>query len=193
MTTGKTVLFAIAACIASLGIGCAPPYAVLEQAAVAPLQGATSFAVLDVDTSALARGSRSDREVLAGKGYVDGPREISRSFAAYLRVQAAREGVAEVHRDPEAAHFVLRPRLERMEPGHVDLVTRLPSRVSLLVSIEDQRGHVLETIRVESSTDVELGRELARETHDRDLRELARGVTAYLADRARQPPHPASW
>lgn len=121
MKTGKTVLFAVAACIASLGIGCAPPYAVLEQAAVAPLQGATSFAVLDVDTTALARDSRSDREVLAGKGYVDGPREISRSFAAYLRVQAAREGVAEVHRDPEAAHFVIRPRLERMEPGHVDL------------------------------------------------------------------------
>jgi hypothetical protein len=180
-------------CIASIGIGCAPPYAVVEQATVAPLEGATSFAVLDVDTTALARGWRSDREVLASKGYVDGSREISRSFAAYLRAQAAREGVAEVHRDPETAHFVIRPRLEHMDPGHVDLVTRLPSRVSLLVSIEDRHGYVLETIRVQSSTDVEIGRVLARETHDRDLRELARGLTAYLADRTRQSPHPASW
>ncbi len=179
--------------IASNAVGCAPPYAVIEQATVAPLEGATSFAVLDVDTTALARDWRSDREVLAAKGYVDGPREISRTFAAYLRAQAAREGVAEVHRDPETAHFVIRPRLERMDPGHVDLVTRLPSRVSLLVSIEDRRGCVLETIRVQSSTDVELGRVLARETHDRDLRELARGVTVYLADRTRQSPHPASW
>ncbi|MBL9027470.1 MAG: hypothetical protein JNL21_35085 [Myxococcales bacterium] len=171
--------------------GCtSPSWTVIQQEPSNALAGSSEFAVLPIDTSAVASRGRSSDEVLVRKGFADGSAEVTSAFAGYLKLHAERTGGLRLHDAPEEASFVVRPKISYMDPGLVTTVYSRPSKLVMQVSIEDRLGNVLDIIEVESSTEARSMKEAPAERYEADLRKISRRVVEYLAARSASPEGP---
>ena len=164
------VALASSACAAS-------PLTVVHQAPSNPIRGAAEFAVLPVEGPVEGTDPASLDE---GR--------VCDTFAAYLRAKA-RSSSLFVHRDVGTADFLIRPRIERLDPGGASLLRARASRIVMRVDIERRDGTVVDVVRVESSTRADPGRD-AEELLDRDLRKISRALADYLGERSATDPDP---
>lgn len=152
-------LLAAAIAAAPVFIGCGPRWVVLTQASPNPLQGQNKFGLMPVDYTGLTVGEKSEAEYLASKdeetrGKWSGDKSgIDTEFGNVLASKATEAGINVVKATgPGDAPFMIRPKVEFIEPGIYTYVFNKASLVRMKVQITTPDGKVIDEIAIRHGT-----------------------------------------
>ncbi len=153
-------VLAAALAVAPLALaGCGPKWVVLTQAAPNPLAGQTKFGLMPVDYTGLIVGEKSEAEYLASKdeetrtSWVGDKGGIDTEFGKVLMEKASGAGINVVKATgPGDAPFMIRPKVEFIEPGIYTYVFNKASQVRMKIQITTPDGKVLDEIAIKHGT-----------------------------------------
>jgi hypothetical protein len=132
------------------------PWVVVSQAAPNPLLGQKNFVVIKPDFSKLTVGAKSEAEYLSEKsdedkaGWAEAKGKLEGEYIAGLRGAAANEGI-QVAEQGEAP-YVIKPRVDFIEPGYYAFVSARASHVRMTVQIQAPDGKLVDEFIVEHGT-----------------------------------------
>lgn len=139
--------------------GCGPKWVVLTQAAPNPLVGQTKFGLMPVDYTGLTVGEKSEAEYLASKdeetraSWAGDKGGIDTEFGKRLMEKATESGINVVKATgPADAPFMIRPKVEFIEPGIYTYVYNKASLVRMKVQITTADGKVIDEIAIRHAT-----------------------------------------
>ncbi len=154
--------FVLAAALAVAPVllaGCGPKWIVLTQAAPNPLAGQTKFGLMPVDYAGLIVGEKSEAEYLASKdeesrgSWVGDKGGVDTEFGKRLMEKATESGITVVKATgPGDAPFMIRPKVEFIEPGIYTYVYNKASQVRMKVQITTPDGKVIDEIAIKHAT-----------------------------------------
>ena len=154
--------FVLAAALASAPLvlaGCGPKWVVLTQAAPNPLAGQTKFGLMPVDYTGVIVGEKTEAEYLASKdeetrtSWVGDKGGIDTEFGKVLMEKATGAGINVVKATgPGDAPFMIRPKVEFIEPGIYTYVYNKASQVRMKVQITTPDGKVIDEIAIKHAT-----------------------------------------
>lgn len=180
-------IFILAAALAAAPLlsGCGPRWIVLTQAAPNPLINQNKFAVLPVDYTGLTVGQKTEADYLSEKdedtrSKWDGDKEgLNTEFLKVFTERAASNGINIVKATgPADAPFVIRPKVEFIEPGYYALVSKRPSEVRMKVQITAADGKIIDEITLRHGTDGSI----TNPAVGNRLRDDGEGLGAIMAD-----------
>ena len=154
--------FVLAAALVAAPIalaGCGPKWIVLTQASPNPLQGQTKFGLMPVDYAGLIVGEKSEAEYLASKdeesrsSWAGDKGGIDTEFGKRLTEKATEAGISVVKATgPGDAPFMIRPKVEFIEPGIYTYVYNKASQVRMKIQITTPDGKVIDEIAIKHGT-----------------------------------------
>lgn len=154
-------LFVIAAALAAAPLlaGCGPRWVVLTQASPNPLLNQNKFGLMPVDYTGLIVGEKSEAEYLASKdeetraSWAGDKSGIDTEFGKVLMEKATATGINVVKATgPGDAPFMIRPKVEFIEPGIYTYVYNKASLVRMKVQITTPDGKVIDEIAIRHGT-----------------------------------------
>lgn len=159
----RRAFLAIAVCAAPLFAGCAPPWTVLAQATPNPFVGQTKFGVVPCDYAGLTVGEKTEQGYLAEKdeetraSWAGDKQGIDDEFTKVLIERAGGSGIEVVKATgPDAAPFMIKPKVEFIEPGIYTYVFNKSSLVRMKVQITTPDGKVLDEFVIKHGTPASL-------------------------------------
>ncbi len=145
-------------------VGCGPKWVVIQQASPNPFVGKTGdFSVLPVDFTGMKVGEKSEEQYLSAKdekqkaSFEGDKQAISERFQANLKETAGGEGITVKGAAGENKGFLVKAKVEFVEPGFYAVVASAPSEIRMRVSIEGPDGKVLDIIELSHQTDSQSG------------------------------------
>lgn len=177
-----SLLFAVAGC------GRSYPWRVVQQANPNPLLGQKQFAVAPIDFSGLTVGEKSEEAYLSGKeendkkGWLEAKAGLQEEFNKSVRVGGNDAGLQLVLGE-SGAPFIVKPKVDFIEPGFYAYVAAKPSQVKMTVKIVAQDGSVQDEFLVENETGASLGDASTAARLREDGEGLGEKVARYLSVR----------
>jgi hypothetical protein len=153
------LVLAAALAAAPVLAGCGPRWIVLTQASPNPLLNQNKFGLMPVDYTGLIVGEKSEAEYLASKdeetraSWAGDKSGIDTEFGKVLGEKAQGTGISVVKATgPGDAPFMIRPKVEFIEPGIYTYVFNKASQVRMKVQITTPDGKVIDEIAIKHAT-----------------------------------------
>jgi hypothetical protein len=153
------LVLAAALAAAPVLAGCGPRWIVLTQASPNPLLNQNKFGLMPVDYTGLIVGEKSEAEYLASKdeetraSWAGDKGGIDTEFGKVLGEKAQGTGISVVKATgPGDAPFMIRPKVEFIEPGIYTYVFNKASQVRMKVQITTPDGKVIDEIAIKHGT-----------------------------------------
>jgi hypothetical protein len=153
------LVLAAALAAAPVLAGCGPRWIVLTQASPNPLLNQNKFGLMPVDYTGLIVGEKSEAEYLASKdeetraSWAGDKSGIDTEFGKVLGEKAQGTGISVVKATgPGDAPFMIRPKVEFIEPGIYTYVFNKASQVRMKVQITTPDGKVIDEIAIKHGT-----------------------------------------
>ncbi len=153
------LVLATALAAAPLLVGCGPKWIVLTQATPNPLLNQNKFGLMPVEYTGLIVGEKSEADYLSSKdeetraSWAGDKAGIDTELGKVLTEKAAESGITIVKATgPADAPFMIRPKVEFIEPGIYTYVYNKPSEVRMKVQITTPDGKVVDEIAIKHAT-----------------------------------------
>jgi hypothetical protein len=175
--------------LACVGCGAGPiPWQVVSQTQPNPLLGQTHFAVAPIDFSTLMVGNKSEAEYLSVKkeetqeSWTETKATLEGAFVENLTSAAASKGIS-VITGATGAPFIIRPKVNYIEPGFYAYVSAMASDVKMYIQIATPEGAVIDEFQIENGTEGSLGKASTNSRLKHDGTALGKFAARYLAAR----------
>lgn len=153
------LVLAAALSAAPLLAGCGPKWIVLTQATPNPLLNQNKFGIMPVDYTGLTVGEKTEADYLASKdeetraSWAGDKAGIDTEFGKVLSEKATEHGINVVKATgPGDAPFMIRPKVEFIEPGIYTYVYNKSSEVRMKVQITTPDGKIVDEISIRHGT-----------------------------------------
>ena len=153
------LVLAAALSAAPLLAGCGPKWIVLTQATPNPLLNQNKFGIMPVDYTGLTVGEKTEADYLASKdeetraSWAGDKTGIDTEFGKVLSEKATEHGINIVKATgPGDAPFMIRPKVEFIEPGIYTYVYNKSSEVRMKVQITTPDGKIVDEISIRHGT-----------------------------------------
>lgn len=170
-------------------VGCAhQQWQVVSQANPNPLLGQKQFAVAPLDFSKLTVGEKTEEGYLSEKnaedkaGWAEAKAGLQEEFNKSVRVKGTESGL-QLSLGETGAPFIIKPKVDFIEPGFYALVAAKPSQVKMTISIVAPDGSTKDEILVENATGASMGNASAATRLREDGEALGEYVAKYLSSR----------
>lgn len=140
--------------LALVGCGGGPQWRAVMQSNPNQLAGQKQFTVAPLDFAGLTVGQKSEADYLsakedeAKKGWVESKAGLEDEFIKSLRAGAVTSGV-QMSVGAAGAPFILKPKVDFIEPGFYAFVASKPSQVKMTVKIVSADGKDVEEFVIE--------------------------------------------
>ncbi|MFO0549945.1 MAG: hypothetical protein U0271_16240 [Polyangiaceae bacterium] len=169
-------------------MGCGPKWKIVSQAEPNPLVGQTDFVVQPIDYTDLLVGKKTEQEYLSGKkdksveSFEGDKAGMNDKFADSVQAAGKRGGLNVSEGTGDANGFVLRPHITFLEPGYNAVISKAPSKVVLVLRIENKDGKLVDEVEFKEQTSAGL----ATGTRYRDCAQmLGKQVIEYIKKRVK--------
>jgi len=143
--------------------GGGPLWRVVSQANPNPLLGQKQFAVAPLDFSAVTVGAKTEAEYLASKteekdraAWAESKAALQEEFNKGIRVGGNAAGL-QVSLGESGAPFIIRAKVDLIEPGYYAYVASKASQVKLTVKIVSADGKEVDEVLLEHYTGASMG------------------------------------
>lgn len=155
-------LFLGCAIVAVTGCGGTIPWRVVSQANPNPLMGQKQFVVAPVDFSKLTVGAKPEAQYLSEKspedrkGWEDAKAAFQEEFDKAIRATGTQAGL-NISLGETGAPFVIRPKVDYIEPGYYAYVSSSSSGVKVTMKITSADGKDVDEVLLEHHTSASMG------------------------------------
>ncbi len=176
-------------------VGCGSgivPWRVLSQANPNPVQGQKEFVVAPVDFSTLTVGSKSEAEYLSKKtpedraGWEHAKAAFQEEFGKAIRAGGTQAGL-NITLGGTPAPFVIRPKVDYIEPGYYAYVSSSASGVKVTMKITTADGKDVDEVLLEHHTSASMGSASVESRVRADGEGMGAQAAQYIAQRVAPP------
>lgn len=161
--------------------GCIRPYQVIQQAQPNPFLGGADFKPAPIAFQGLQVGGKTEAAYLGGKD--PGQRsswEADKQAMTDGFIQELTAGAGRVHQN---GRFSINPQVTFIEPGFYVGVAAMPSEVQMTVTIQDEKGAVLDVVQIGVSVPADISQPAVGQRLRSAAQRLGAITAGYLLDR----------
>ncbi|HET7544451.1 MAG TPA: hypothetical protein VFK05_31485 [Polyangiaceae bacterium] len=177
------------ALVAAIGCGAGTvPWRVMSQANPNPVVGQKQFVVAPVDFSTLTVGAKSEAEYLSKKspedrqGWEHAKAAFQEEFDKAIRASGTQAGL-NITLGASGAPFVIKPKVDYIEPGYYAYVSSSASGVKVTMKIVTAEGKDVDEVLLEHHTSASMGSASVESRVRADGEGMGAQAAQYIAQR----------